>query len=74
MSLLLGASGLLLIVAGSLYILVRAFAASLPWGIACLLVGPVMIVFTMLHWDDAKAGALAMVAGMALLFVGGSLG
>ena len=73
MSLFLGAAGLLLIAGGSLYILVRAFTTSVRWGVGCLLVSPVMIVFAMLHWDDAKAGVLATVAGTVVLFLGGML-
>ena len=73
MSLLLGAAGLLLIAGGSLYILVRAFTTSVLWGVGCLLISPVMIVFAMLHWDGAKAGVLAAVAGTVVLFLAGLL-
>ncbi|MEM8556807.1 MAG: hypothetical protein AAF809_05195 [Bacteroidota bacterium] len=73
MSLALAIVGTLSLAVGCLYMLVRAFEASPLWGIGCLLFGPLLFVFTFLYWDEAKAGFLASAAGLAVLFVGGSL-
>ncbi|MEL6614987.1 MAG: hypothetical protein AAFQ43_04585 [Bacteroidota bacterium] len=73
MSLALAIIGTLALAVGLLYLIVRAFEESTLWGIACLLCGPLVFVFAVLHWDAAKAGLISVVAGIAVLLVGGAV-
>ncbi|MEM1057521.1 MAG: hypothetical protein AAGI52_18545 [Bacteroidota bacterium] len=73
MDLLLAIVGTLSLAVGFFYVLYRAFETDLLWGLGCLLFAPVAFVFIVLHWDEAKAGALAFVGGIAVLLVGGAI-
>src|SRR5690606_8728478 len=73
MDALLIIGGLLLILAGLVWLVMRAFATSLLWGWGSLL-PPITLIYVMRHWSRAR-GAVALiglaiiplVVGMALL-------
>lgn len=62
--------GLLTVVVGSIMMLVAAFRESVWWGLGCLLLSPVGLVFLILHWAEAKRGFLVHLAGLAILIGG----
>jgi uncharacterized membrane protein len=62
--------GLIIAVVGAILFLVAAFRESVLWGIGCLLIGPVSLIFLILHWDDAKRPFGIELLGIALAFVG----
>ncbi len=71
--------GLILLVIGGLLLLIAAFRESLLWGLGCLLLPVVALVFVAVYWrESAKAvlisvvGAGALVASVALPDRGGA--
>jgi len=65
--------GLLLILAGYVWVIARAFERSLFWGIASLL-PPLALLFVLIHWKHARSavalgglGCIPLVVGLTLL-------
>jgi hypothetical protein len=52
---------------GSILILVEAFREGPGWGIACLLLPGVSLLFVILHWGRAKVGFTLNLAGLLML-------
>ena len=52
---------------GGIWLLVVAFQTSVWWGLGSLLIAPVSLVFTILHWQVAKKPFLISLAGTVLL-------
>lgn len=65
--------GLAVFVIGGIGTLIAAFKTSILWGLGCLLVAPVSLIFLILHWDVAKNPFFLQLAGIAIMFVGGSV-
>lgn len=59
---------------GGLGILIAAFRTNIWWGLGCLLLAPLSLLFLVLHWDVAKNPFLLQLAGLALLLLGSSGG
>ncbi|PTD97705.1 hypothetical protein [Pseudothauera lacus] len=59
---------------GGLGILIAAFRTNIWWGLGCLLLAPLSLLFLVLHWDAAKNPFLLQLAGLALLLLGSSDG
>jgi len=55
---------------GGIWLLVVAFKTSVWWGLGTLLLGPVGLVFVILHWQDAKKPFLVSLAGTVLMIIG----
>lgn len=66
---LIGLGGIAAVV-GGLWVIVMAFQESVLWGLVCLLIGPAMIVFAIMHWEEAKTPFLISVAGSVVLVLG----
>ncbi len=62
--------GLVIAVVGGIWMLVLAFQESVLWGLGCLFVPFVSLVFAIMHWDRAKIPFLIQVGGLVLLVVG----
>jgi len=54
-------------------ILILAFQASILWGLGCLLIPLVDLIFVIAYWDTAKAPFLKMVLAIPLVIVGSYL-
>lgn len=63
-------AGLLVSLGAGLWLLVLAFQESIWWGLGSLLLSPVMLVFVILHWQQAKRPFLINLGGVALMIVG----
>jgi len=63
--------GLVLAIVGGVWIAIEAFKEGLLWGIGCLLIPLVGLIFVALHWDVAKRPFLIQMVGVALYFLGG---
>lgn len=63
--------GFLLAFVGGIMVLVAAFRQSIVWGLVTLFVPLGNLVFTVLHWAEAKKGTLVSLVGAALM--GGAL-
>jgi hypothetical protein len=59
--------GLAILVIGGLWLLIEAFTTSILWGIGCLLITPVSLVFIFVHWDRAKSPFILQLVGLALI-------
>ena len=64
--------GIALVVIGAIGTLIAAFKTSILWGIGCLLLAPVSLLFLIFHWDVAKNPFFLQLIGLALAFVGSS--
>lgn len=64
--------GIIVFVIGGIGTLIAAFKTSLLWGLGCLFIAPVSLVFLILHWDVAKNPFFLQLAGLAILIVGSS--
>jgi uncharacterized membrane protein len=65
--------GLAIFVIGGIGFLIAAFRTSLIWGLGCLLIAPVQIIYLLVHWNSAKGpftiqlfGGLIMLAAAYL--------
>ena len=64
------AGGMLVAVVSSISFLVGAFRVGLWWGLGCLFLAPVSLVFLVMHWQVAKRPFLVNLAGLAAALVG----
>ncbi|MFW1858505.1 hypothetical protein A7P53_11570 [Acinetobacter defluvii] len=62
--------GLLILVIASVGFLIAAFKESILWGLGCLLLSPVSLIFLILHWHQAKNPFFLQLIGLAIMFVG----
>ena len=60
--------GIILSVVGGIWLLITAFQESVGWGLACLLVPIVGLIFVFLHWEESKKPFLITLGGN-LLFI-----
>ena len=67
---IIGIIGIIIFVIGGILFLIESFKESIFWGIACLLITPVVIVFTLMHWDVAKKPFLIQLAGLGVMLIG----
>ena len=68
----IGYLGIALLILGGIGTLIVAFKTSILWGLGCLLIAPVSLIFLILHWDVAKNPFFLQLIGLALAFVGSS--
>ncbi|WP_170113014.1 hypothetical protein [Ahniella affigens] len=66
--------GIGLALVGGLWLLVKAFQTSILWGLGCLFLAPVQLVFIIMHWDVAKKPFLYYLAGIVIMVIGTVLG
>ena len=67
---LMGIGAIIAVIAG-IWFLVVAFSESVLWGLGCLLIPFVSLIFLIMHWDKAGKPFLVNVLGFALI-LGGS--
>ena len=63
--------GLLVMFIGVLGTLVAAFTTGLWWGLGCLFLWPVSLLFLVVHWDVAKNPFFFLFFGLVLILIGG---
>jgi hypothetical protein len=73
MSSLLIVLGCFLCFGGGFWLLYVAFQESVLWAVGCVLIPFVSLIFTIMHWSEAKAPFLTHLAGVVLLVIGGLL-
>lgn len=61
---LLGAAFLLI---GGILLLIEAFKTSILWGLGCLFITPISLIFIFAHWDRAKNPFILQLIGLALV-------
>ncbi|HWF18825.1 MAG TPA: hypothetical protein VG754_06130 [Verrucomicrobiae bacterium] len=70
---LIGIGRIVALIGGIMFLIV-AFQESVLWGIGCLLVPFVSLIFLVLHWAEAKKTFFIQLAGLALVFIGVLIG
>ncbi|PPL18319.1 hypothetical protein UN63_01275 [Oceanisphaera arctica] len=60
--------GFLVFIFGGILFLIESFKVSITWGVACFLIAPVILVFTVIYWDVAKKPFLIQLAGFCIMF------
>ena len=61
--------GMGVMLVGGIWILIEAFKESILWGIGCLLLAPVSIVFVFMHWDVSKKPFLIHLGGLGIAII-----
>lgn len=63
--------GVIVFIIGGIGTLIAAFKTSILWGLGCLFIAPVSLIFLVLHWDVAKNPFFLQLIGLVLVFAGG---
>mgnify|MGYP000716518832 CR=1 FL=1 len=66
--------GIFIVIIGGIGFLIAAFKTSIIWGLACLLVSPVSIIYLILHWSEAKNPFFLQLAGLVIILLSGFIG
>ena len=67
---ILMAVGMIVAFIGGIWFLVVAFQESVLWGVGCLLVPFVSLIFLIMYWDVAGKPFLIQLAGVVPMFAG----
>jgi hypothetical protein len=62
--------GIIFMLIGSVMILLEAFGASVLWGLGCLLLPFVQLLFVATHWHLVKKAFVIQMIGLAAFFGG----
>lgn len=65
--------GSILLLGGGIWLLVVAFQESIWWGLGCLLIPFVSLVFVIMHWSESKGPFFVQIAGLVVLVLGAVL-
>ena len=60
-------------VVGGIGILIAAFHESVIWGIGCMLIPIVSLIFVVMHWQETKKPFLINVVGTIIFIAGGAM-
>jgi len=66
--------GISLFIIGGVGFLIAAFKESIWWGLLCILVSPISLVFLLLHWQEAKNAFFLQLAGLAIVMFAAYMG
>ena len=58
---------------GGIWLLFVSFSESVLWGLGCIFLFPVQIIFVIAHWNEAKKPLGVQGIGFVLSVVGGFL-
>ena len=64
--------GIAIFIIGGIGTLIASFKTSILWGLGCLFIAPVSLIFLILHWDVAKNPFFLQLIGIALAYIGSS--
>ncbi len=62
--------GWIIAVIGGIRLIIAAFRTNILWGLGCLFIYPIMLLYTLLNWSAAKGPFLNYLAGIVFLIVG----
>ena len=54
---------------GGIMFLIAAFRKSVMWGLGCLIIGPISLVFLIMHWQEAKKPFFISLLAVPLIFL-----
>ena len=69
MGVLLLIVGLLVMAVGGILLLVKAFQENVLWGLGCIFVPCVSLIFVVMHWQEAKNAFFMQLAGVVLVIL-----
>lgn len=67
LALILLVAGIVISVIGGIWFLVVAFCESIFWGLGCLIIPFVSLIFLLLHWREAAKPFIVSLIGSALI-------
>jgi hypothetical protein len=70
LGMLLLIAGFIVFIFGGIWFLVESFRESIWWGLGCLLINPVEIIFLIVHWRVAAKPFGIQMIGLVLLLIG----
>jgi len=62
--------GVTIVLAGTIFFLIESFRSSVWWGLACLLLFPVQLVFLIRYWGATKHPFLIQMLGILCILAG----
>jgi FtsH-binding integral membrane protein len=62
--------GLLISAVGSIWLLIEAFQESILWGLGCVLVPFIPLIFLVMHWSKCAKPTMVMFAVTVLAIIG----
>ncbi len=62
--------GWVIVILGGIGFLISAFQTSILWGLGCLILSPVSLIFLILYWHDAKNPFLLQLMGISIVLLG----
>jgi hypothetical protein len=65
--------GIGIFIIGGIGLLIETFKTSILWGVGCLLINPLTIIYLFCYWHKAKKPFSIQVAGFILMFTGAYL-
>ena len=65
--------GLVIDIVGAILLLIRAFQASIWWGLGSIFIPFVSLIFVITHWAVAKRPFLLVILGTVLVIIGSVL-
>lgn len=68
------AVGIVIDLIGGIWLLVKAFQASVWWGLGSIFVPFVSLIFVITHWAEAKRPFFLTLVGLVLILIGAVLG
>jgi hypothetical protein len=71
MMVVLGFLGFGIAFIGAVLFVISAFRVSILWGLGCLLLPIVTLIFLVLHWQESKNSFFLVMAGFTLMFITG---
>jgi|JI10StandDraft_1071094.scaffolds.fasta_scaffold03966_12 FtsH-binding integral membrane protein len=61
-------AGVIAIVIGGVWMLIRAFSEGILWGLGCLFLPLVSLFFLIVHWRQAKDPFFLQLLGIGIIF------
>lgn len=67
-------AGLIVAFIGGIRLFIHAFTTSILWGLAVIFVHPLIFLFVLLNWHEAKGPFINYVIGLGLIGIGAYFG
>lgn len=62
--------GLFIFVVGGIGMLIAAFRTSIWWGLGCIFIAPLSLLFLIMNWSAAKNPFFLQLVGIGIAFLG----
>jgi len=59
--------GIVIFIVGGIGCLLATFRTGLAWGLSCLLVPPIVTLYVICHWSEAKGPFKIQLVGFAII-------